>query len=613
MFDWLPGRKNKVVDRTAIVSNFVDRVMNAATMTWANVWGTINHEQMYSSSTSNALKLSAVKCAIEIYTGMVADVPRRMYALESGSQSKTKVIATTDHPAARMFSHYFNPELSADDAILAIVYDVLMDGNCYFLREFDTQGRTSRAYYIHPSRIGRGNIYRANGGEKTSQGRLAARGELLYRVDTGLTTRDTNSEPILVPRSDIIHFKGKVLDTEHHRGQGFVVNAARTLDMYRASEEFGWKFYSRGIATQMFLTTDNRLAPEVLKRMEANFEEDPNAPLEDIFKTRILEQGLKPVHMGIPFQQLQFIETRAFSVEDVARGLNIPPALLHSYMGTKAGDVDLGQAIALFVQCGIGPLLTRIANQFRTECLPLPSQMLYAFEFERLYLYRSVIDKFTQSLRNLFEIGVIRRKDAASLLGFHIDPADEGADPRYVPVNLMTVEHSLLLEDGAELANKATEATTKATEASTEGTLKANQGLVDPATIKPIDSESTDPNKAGKDDAKPPSGKMDESPSKSNIDKRIRNAFDNVVNGLKRYEAKVLDQKKQTRPDDYDMAVTEFYAEDGKFHNMLREQLETWEGIVNTGEDSTVAGLVKTWIEAKSAPEGIVNDSSTEP
>jgi HK97 family phage portal protein len=602
MFNWFKGR-TRTIDNTSLISNAVDRVMNAATMTWANVWGTINHEQMFSSSTANALKLSAVKCALEIYTGMVADVPRRMYAIESGTQEKTKVVSTTDHPASRMFSHYFNPELCADDALLSIIYDVLMDGNCYFLREFDSQNRTSRGYYIHPSRIPKGNIKRAMGGEKTTQGRPAVKGELLYYVETGLTTRDINSEPLLIPRSDIIHFKGKVLDTENHRGQGFISNSTRSLDMYRASEEFGWKFYSRGIATQMFLTTENRLAPEVLTRLQANFEEDPDAPLEDIFKHRILEQGLKPVNMGIPFQQLQFIETRAFSVEDVARGLNIPPSLLHSYMGTEAGGTDLSQAIAMFVQTGIGPLLTRIANQFRTELLPLPSQMLFGFEFERLYLYRSVIDKFTQSLRNLFEIGIINRKDAASLLGFHIDPQDEAADPRYVPVNLMTVEHSLLLEDGAELANEATKATT-------ESTQKANAGLVDPATIKP-ETGSTDPNNVQKGDAKPPSGKMDESPSKSNIDKRIRNAFDNVVKGLCQYEKRVLDQKKQTRAADFDTAVSEFYAVDGKFHNMLKEQLESWNDLIDDCEGNDVTNLINNWITNKLCPEGIIDDSGT--
>ena len=225
----------------------------------------------------------------------------------------------------------------------------------------------------------------------------------------------------------------------------------------------------------MFLTTDNRLAPEVLKRIEANFTDDPNAPLEDIFRTRILEQGLKPVHMGIPFQHLQFIETRAFSVEDVARGLNIPPALLHSYMGTKAGDADLSQAVALFVQTGIGPLLSRIAGQFKSELIPLPSQMLYCFEFELLYLYRNVIDKFTTALRNLFEIGFIDRTYGAGLLGMHIDPNDDASSLRYVPVNLMTVQHSLHLEEGAKLANEATEASTESVEKANEGMVSAEE------------------------------------------------------------------------------------------------------------------------------------------
>ena len=606
MFNWLSRKKNNTVSRSA-VSNLLDivagAVSNAGTMTWKDLFGTLNHEQAYTSDTSNALKLSAVKCGLDIYTGMIGSIPRRMYALESGTQAKTRVVATTDHPASRIFSHYFHPELSSDEGLLTIVYDILMDGNAYFIRENDTQGRTSRLYYVHPSRISRGNIFRATGEETLTIGRKASKGELLYRIDSGLSYRDIKDQPLLLSRDMMVHFKGKVLDNEYHRAHGFVANSVKALDLYRASEEFGWKFYSKGIATQMFLTTENRLAPEVLKRIEANFTDDPNAPLEDIFRTRVLEQGLKPVHMGIPFQHLQFIETRAFSVEDVARGLNVPPALLHSYMGTQAGNADLSQAVALFVQTGIGPLLTRIASQFRTELLPLPSQMLYGFEFELLYLYRNVIDKFSSALRNLFEIGFIDRTYGAGLLGMHIDPNDESSSLRYVPVNLMTVQHSLHLEEGARLANESLEV-------QTEGAEKANEGMVS------ADEHAAVQEKAATA-AAPSGGKMDKSPSQDNIDKRLRNAeekvkaaFLNVVNGLKQYETRVLDQKKQSRPDDFDAAKTEFYAPDGKFANMLNEQLESWEGLVgaaNTAWD-TPRTLAKVWITNQSLPEGSENE-----
>lgn len=600
MFNWL---KKKPAQTHSAIGTLLDAAWNNATLTWQNLFGVLEHEKMYTDQSQTALKLSAVKCALEIYTGMVGSIPRRMYAVESGTQKKQRIIATTDHPASRLFSHYFNPELMADDALLTIVYDVLMDGNSYFVREYDVQGRTARLYYIHPSRITRGNIFRASGAETLSTGRKASRGELIYRIDTGLSTRDKDAEPLLVPKADIVHFKSKVLDTEYHRGQGFISNSVRSLDLYRASEEFGWRFYSRGIATQMFLTTENRLAPEVLKRIESNFTDDPNAPLEDIFRTRILEQGLKPVHMGIPFQHLQFIETRAFSVEDVARGLNVPPALLHSYMGTKAGDADLAQATSLFVQTGIGPFLSRLASQFRTELLPLPSQMLYCFEFELLYLYRNVIDKFSTSLRNLFEIGILDRVECRSLLGLHIDPSDVAANPRYVPVNLMTVEHSLHLEEGADLANEATKASTVQQQ-------QTNDGMVTAEEYEAKEEEA----EAAAEAAKPPSGgKMDKSPSKDNIDKRIRNtvvqAFMNVVNGLRQYETRVLDQKKQSRPDDYDAAVTEFYVADGKFAAMLNEQLDPWEDVM-LGMDTIMSPkqIAQNWLSSQKYPEGISNE-----
>lgn len=602
MFGLFNKAKAPTAKRHAAFNELLDYAYNAATLTWQNMFGVLKSEDMFSSQSDYALKLAAVKCALDIYTGMTTSLPRRMYSVESGSLRRLKIINTTDHPASRLFSHYFNPDLTSDDALSIIVYDVLMDGNCYFMREFDGQSRTSRLYYIHPSRIPRRNIQRAQGGEDLVTNRKAVSGELIYRIDSGQSYRDKNTEAFYAPKDMIVHFKNKVLDTEYHRGHGFIANSKRTVDMYQASEEFGWKFYTKGIATQMFLTTDNRLDAQVLKRIEANFTDDPDAPLESIFKTRVLEQGLKPVHMGIPFQHLQFIETRAFSVEDIARGFNTPPALLHSYMGTKAGDADLAQAVSLFVQTGIGPFLDRIGSQFRTELLPLPSQMLFTFEFEKLYLYRNVIDKFSSSLRNLFEIGILDRTESRALLGLHIDPSDAASNPRYVPVNLMTVEHSLLLEKQAEIANETAESNLEMLDLQKDSQRKSNDGMV-AAPVATPDS----PNATSESD-------LNNAPSSDNIDKRLRSAnnqiaraYLNVLNGLRQYEARVLDQKKQTRVVDYADAVKEFYASDSKFTAMLNEQLLPWDSLLNGVTDFS-SRLITNWISSQKYPEGMENE-----
>lgn len=604
MLNWIAsklGMTRKPNRPHAAINTLIDAAWNAGgTLTWEHLYGVLNHEQAHSSQIDASLKLTAVKCSLAIYTGMVQSLPRRMYALEQGTQKKTRIIATTDHPASRIFSHYFHPELPADDALMQIIIDVLMDGNAYFLRELDNLGRTARAYYVNPQRIPRANIYRASGEEMLSTGRKAVKGELIYRIETGLTARDSNAKPYLVPRSDMIHIKGSVLDAEHHRAHGFVANSQKPIKMYTASEDCGINYYTRGIATQMFLTTPNRLDAQVLKRLEANFIDDPNAPLQDIFRTRVLEQDLKPVHVGLPFQQLQFIETRAFSVEDIARAFNIPPVMLHSYMGTDAGSVSLSEATAQFVQTGIGPFISRLCSQFRTELLPLPSQMLYQFEFETIYLYRCVMDKMADAMRKLFEIGAFDRTELRSVLGMHIDPSDPAANPRYVPVNLMTVEHSLHLEDGAKLANDMTEKQIEQQQQTNDGMVSGEEYAAAQEKLAAAKSE-------------PPSGKMDKSPSKSNIDKRIRNAFMNVVRGLQQYETRVLEQKKQSRPDDYTQAVNEFYAVDGKFHNMLKDQLMNWADAVNYKSDSPSL-LITEWLSFQKLPEGLEDGiSCTEP
>ena len=603
------GRRTQATNaQRSEVRSLMDAVFNNTALTWERLFGVLRSEDSATGSAEASLKLTAIRCALQIYTSMAATCPRRMYALDADTGENLRVVKTTDNPASRLFSHYFNDDLNSDDALVTVVYDVLMHGNCYFLREKDSQGRTARLHYVHPTRIPRANIRRANGNEQLLTGRTATKGELVYRIDSGLSYRDRNDEAIFVPKADIAHFKGTILDQEHHRAFGFLENSGLSVGMYQASEEFGYKFYSKGIATQMFLTTENRLSPDVLGRLQSLFEDDPNAPLENIFKTRILEQGLKPVHMGIPFQHLQFIETRAFSVEDVSRAFNIPPVLLHSYMGTEAGKVDIAEAMSLFIGSGIGPFLDRIGTQYRNELLPLGSQMNYSFQFEKLYLYRHALDKFATSLRNLFEIGVLNRAQIMSLLGGHIDPRDPAADPRYVPVNLMTVEHSLYLQDQADLANQTATSNLEMLDIQKEGQRKANERAEQPdplqqdGTIEPDES----PNAIAQED-------LDESPSQDNIDKRLRAAnnltdaaFRNVVKGLYEYQNRVLDSKRKTRESDYDQAVTEFYAEDGRFAVMLNQQLSCWDGIV---ERKDIPSLITKWLSNQKLPEELVDDT----
>lgn len=590
---WPFKTKAKPDANSGLVNKVMSVLNSASAMTWTDLKAWIGREKSYSH---RGLNLSAVYCAYTLYTNTVTSLPRNMYRINVETGDVMNVVPTTTHPVSRIFTHYANDTWSSDDMVTCMVNDLIADGNFYAIKEFNSAGQVSRIYYVHPTRLPRGNVYRASGGEKLATNRQAVRGELVYRILTGQTATDDKPDYMLMPRDYMVHMKGPIPDYEYNRSMGVTENAMRSFDLYDASEEFGTKFYTRGISTQMFLSTENRLAPQVKEELEALFNENPNAPFEDILRTRILEFGLKPVHMGIPFQHLQFIETRAFSVEDVARWFMVPPGLLHSIMGTDAGSGDLEAQILLWIQTGIGPFLSRISSQFKSEFLALPAQPQFIFEFERLFLFRTILDKFTQSLRNLFEIGAVDRKKIAQFIGMYIDPKDPGNTQRYVPTNLMTVDHSLMLEKKADLSNDLLEEQTRSQQLQNDNFVSPTDLLKAQAELKPDTKDS-----------------QDKAPSDKNIDKRLRSsptnflaqkALENVLDSLQEYEQKVLEQKKQSRPDDYDQAVNEFYAQDSKFSSLLTEKLMIWDlhFAMLTSNFTTSEPFVKEWLTTRTKP-----------
>lgn len=347
MFDWFK-KKPQSDDRIG----FVNAVTNAVTsaLSGRDLFQFMRNERKY-STLNRGLSLSAVYCALNLYASSVSTLPRNVMRMDTVTGEASRKVLSSEgmHPAVRIFLHYANRSLSSDDMMALISNDVLTDGNFYAIREFDSQGRTFNVHYIHPSRIPRGNIFFANGSEKFTDGSTAREGALVYRIETGSSTSTEKPKALLLYRDQMVHIKGPIADPEYNRSVGVIENATRSFEFAENTEEYGSKFYKRGTNSQTFLSTDNALGAQVIKELEGFFENNPNAPLEAAFKTRILDRGLKPVNVAIPLGQLQFIETKAFSVEDIARWFSIPPELLHSRMGTSGNEIT-AEVVNNFIQ-----------------------------------------------------------------------------------------------------------------------------------------------------------------------------------------------------------------------------------------------------------------------
>lgn len=570
MFNWLRKEKNHEIKDQA--EGVVSAVMNAVTsaLTGRDLFQFMRNERNY-NTVNKGLSLSAVYCALSLYSSSVSTLPRNVMRINTDTgEAYRKVMSSQGlHPSIRIFLHYANMDLNSDDLMTLITNDLLIDGNFYAIREFDSQGRTLNINYIHPSRIPKGNIFYATGKEKMEGSPPIPAGTLVYRIENGDSTNSTSSKAYLVPRDRMVHLRGPIPDVEYNRGSGIIENAARSFGFAENTEVYGNKFYEKGTNSQTFLSTDMTLGNQVIKELEAFFVNNPSAPLEEAFKTRILDRGMKPVNVAIPLGQLQFIETKAFSVEDIARWFCIPPELLHSRMGTGAGDIT-AEVVNNFIQWGIGPFITRIGNQLRSELLPMSSQLSYSFEFERIYLYRTVINDFSQAIRNLFEIGVLNRMQIGKLIGIHIDPKDKQNRQLYVPTNLMTVQHGMALEAKAETANDLMIEQIRAAKLANDNYMSPQDAMEQKASLP-----QQVPNGP---DSKLIADKSNKAPDQQNEDKKIRtakNAFNATVVGLEKHRERVYNQKaEKLSGEELERSQTEWY--DSKFAALIKDTMNAW-------------------------------------
>ena len=591
--NWFRQRKYSESEVTAVVdkvaSHFVTN--STGTLTWKQLFG--NHHPDDFAKDNTQMTLAAIYCAVNTYIGSITSLPRFVQKIDPATKRPVRFVKTTDHPASRIWSHYANEELSSNELLKLIVYDVLFyDGNFYAIPEYDNQGRIFRLNYIHPSRVPRGNIVRAEGGEPLSNRRKAPRGKLLYKVISSLDGDSNSAEGFTLLADEIFHIKGLIPDPQNFRSQGIMENNTRSAGLYDASEEMGCKFYTRGYTNQMFLSTEHGLSTKVRRELEETMNSTVTGgnAIEDIFKTKILEHGLKPVHVGMPLNQIQFIETRAFSVEDVARWFNMPAFLLHSVMGTGQPPADSDQLMIMWIQNGLGHFMNNIAEQFRDQVLPRSSQPLFHFDFQRLHLYKTILNDFSQALRNVFEIGGIDRLDLASLLGIHLDPTDPTNTQRYVPANLLTVDHSLLLEKKAATSVQLMEENIKQMVQDREIALEVHTEPPAPEVIPEPEEEEDDPDQSLDDSRQDKRTRAVPEDGTINL---IKLSVWNTLLGLHEYELRVLNQKRKSRVADLGDALHEWYP---KFHDTLNEKLEIWQPVLTQLGMANVEDLTNDWI-----------------
>ena len=343
----------------------------------ASAWETIGGSPSKSGVTitkETSLTLSSVYNAVQVYADAISSLPISIITEKNGNREKDK-----NHPVYPLLSREPNSLMTSFVYRQIIIPQILLWGNSYSIIEFKNGSlRPVSILPVHASKV-----------------------EVEIKDGVLWYTFNLDSGKIVLDQSNVLHFRGM---GDNVMGKSVIDVAQENLGLAKASEEFGSRFFGNGASMTGVLQSDKELSDKAYNNLKNSFN-DSNGGLANASKPLILEEGLKWQPVSIPPNNAQFLETRRFSVEDIARWFNLPPHKLKDL--TRATFSNIEEQDLNFVKESILPKVINIEQELNRKLLRETEKKDTFFHFNLDGLLRGDIKTRTESYKNLMAVGAI--------------------------------------------------------------------------------------------------------------------------------------------------------------------------------------------------------------
>lgn len=299
------------------------------------LWGGSSSGKVVNEKT--AMQMTAVYSCVRILSEAIAGLPLFVYKYGNDG-SKDKYL---DHPLWRVLHDEPNPEMTSFVFRETMMNHLLLTGNAYAQIIRNARGDVVALYPLMPDRM---TV------DRDSQGRLYYR----YRKnsdDAPEVSRNKPSDVILAP-SDVLHILG--LGFDGLVGYSPIAMAKNAVGLAIAAEEYGAKFFANGAAPSGVLEHPGTIKdPERIRQSwQSTFGGSVNSN-----KIAVLEEGLKYTPIAISPEQAQFLETRKFQINEIARIFRVPPHMLADLEKSSFSNIE--QQSLEFVKYTLDPWVVR--------------------------------------------------------------------------------------------------------------------------------------------------------------------------------------------------------------------------------------------------------------
>ena len=303
------------------------------------------------TNVDGAMGLPAVYACVRVLSETVASLPLITYQ-QKGDGSRERA---SSHGLYELLRYAPNPEMTAFEFEELRTQHVASRGNSYAEIEMSGTGRVTALWPLNPDRM---EIWRD------------AQGELLYIYTL------PNGQRKRMAAWQIHHCRG--LSSNGIVGYSPLRVAMVAVALGLATEEFGTRFFANGARSGAVLTHPKTLNDKTLANLKASWT-DAHGGLENSHRLRILEEGMKLEMIGVPPEEAQFLETRKFQAEEIARIFRMPPHKIGLMDRATFSNIE-HQAIE-FVTDTIRPWLIRYEQAMRRDLLGTTEAKTLYFEY----------------------------------------------------------------------------------------------------------------------------------------------------------------------------------------------------------------------------------------
>ncbi|SFS05942.1 phage portal protein [Anaeromicropila populeti] len=364
-----------------------------------------------------AMQTTAVYSCVRILAEAIASLPLHIY-----KYSDTGKEMVYDHPLYSILHNEPNNEMTSFVFRETLMSHLLIWGNAYAQVIRDGGGRVIGLYPLLPNKV---EVERGGNGQLF----------YIYSKDSDENPNFKKNGEFYLKQEDVLHIPG--LGFDGLVGYSPIAMAKNAVGMTLACEEYGASFFANGANPGGVLEHPGVLKDPKKVRDSWN---SVYRGTNNAHKVAVLEEGMKYQQIGIPPEEAQFLETRKFQINEVARLYRIPPHLVGDLEKSSFSNIE--QQSLEFVKYTLDPWVIRWEQSLQKALLLPQEKQEYFIKFNVDGLLRGDY----QSRMNGYAIGIqngfLSPNDVRKLENLNPIPEAEGGNLYLINGNMTKLKEA---------------------------------------------------------------------------------------------------------------------------------------------------------------------------